>query len=524
MHRSAKDRDSQARRSGGREARRAMRAAPLAESVRPVRAGLSGGTYKPLTPDDQDRINEAVLTVLETVGFADASPSCVEACTRLGAIYGEDQRLRFPRNLVLSTIKNAARDFVLCAQDPKHDLQPGKSRVHFGTAGAAVHLVDVENREYRESTLRDIYDAARIVETLDNVHFFQRPMVARDLVDPAELDLNTLYAALSGTTKHVGTSFTVRENVDAALKLCYMIAGGEENFRARPFVSNSNCFVVPPMKFAEDACGVLEACVEGGMPVLLLSAGQAGATAPAAIAGAVVQAVAEVLAGLVYVNALKPGHPAIFGTWPFVSDLRTGAMSGGSGEQALLTAACAQMAQYYGLPGGSASGMADAKLPDVQAGYEKGISNVMAGLSGLNLVYESAGMHGSLMGFCLESLIIDNDLLGQCLRCVRGVEVTEESLSIDTIADVCQNGPGHYLGHEQTLKLMQTEYVYPALGDRSSPKEWAENGKPDIVLRAIAEKRRILENLYPRHISKDLDDQVRAMFDQIQLPKEHMGW
>ena len=155
--------------------------------------------------------------------------------------------------------------------------------------------------------------------------------------------------------------FTVRENVAPALEMLYAIAGGEENFRARPFVSNSNCFVVPPMKFAEDACGVLEACVDGGIPILLLSAGQAGATAPAAIAGAVVQAVAEVLVGLIYVNALKPEHPAIFGTWPFVSDLRTGAMSGGSAEQAMLTSACAQMAQFYDLPGGSAAGMADSE-------------------------------------------------------------------------------------------------------------------------------------------------------------------
>ena len=109
-------------------------------------------------------------------------------------------------------------------------------------------------------------------------------------------------------------------------------------------------------------------------------------------------------------------------------------MSGGSAEQALLTAACAQMAQFYDLPGGSAAGMADSKLPDIQSGYEKGITNVMAGLSGLNLVYESAGMHASLLGFCLESLIIDNDMLGHCLRCVRGIEVTDAALSVDTIA------------------------------------------------------------------------------------------
>lgn len=516
--------DRGSRRSGGREARRALRAAPLAEDIRPVRPGLSGGSYKPLAQNDLERIHEAVLTVLETIGFANAIPSCIAALTRVGATYGADGRIRFPRGLVLDTIRTAARNFTLHGQDSRHDMTVQGTRVHYGTAGAAVHLVDVEKREYRESLLQDIYDAARIVDGLDNIHFFQRPMVPRDIPDPLEMDLNTLYACVMGTSKHVGTSFTVRENVAPALEMLYAIAGGEENFRARPFVSNSNCFVVPPMKFAEDACGVLEACVAGGIPILLLSAGQAGATAPAAIAGAVVQAVAEVLAGLVYVNALKPGHPAIFGTWPFVSDLRTGAMSGGSAEQALLTAACAQMAQFYDLPGGSAAGMADSKLPDIQSGYEKGITNVMAGLSGLNLIYESAGMHASLLGFCLESLIIDNDMLGHCLRCVRGIEVSDAALSIDTIADVCLKGPGHYLGNEQTLRLMQTEYFYPAIGDRFSPKEWNERGRPDILSRAIEEKKKILATRFPRHVPKAIDDRLRQRFGEtIRLPRSAMG-
>ena len=163
----------------------------------------------------------------------------------------------------------------------------------------------------------------------------------------------------AGTTKHIGTSFTEAANVPDCMALAYEIAGGEAEFRARPFVSNSNCFVVPPMKFATESCEVMEACIRGGMPVLLLSAGMAGATAPATLAGAIMQAVAECLAGVVYVNAIAPGHPAIFGTWPFVSDLRTGAMSGGSAEQALLTAGCAQMHHFYGLPGGAAGGISD---------------------------------------------------------------------------------------------------------------------------------------------------------------------
>ncbi|MCR9135365.1 MAG: trimethylamine methyltransferase family protein [Alphaproteobacteria bacterium] len=506
------------RRSGGREARRAMRATPLARSESPVRPGMSSDNYRALSQNDMERIHEAALTILEDLGMGQPIDSCIEVCTAVGAEYGEDGRLRFPRALVMDTVKNAARNFTLHGQTPTHDLELSGNKVHFGTAGAAVHMVDVERREYRDSVLTDLYDAARIVETLDNVHFFQRPLVARDISEPLDLDINTLYASVKGTTKHVGTSITLGENVGPCLELLYMLAGGEEAFRNRPFVSNSNCFVVPPLKFAEDACQVLENCVRGGLPVLLLSAGQAGATAPAAIAGAVVQAVAEVLAGLVYVNAIKKGHPAIFGTWPFVSDLRTGAMSGGSGEQALLSAACAQMSHFYDLPGGAAAGIADSKLPDVQAGYEKGITNVMAGLSGLNMVYEAAGMHASLLGFSLESLIIDNDMLGQCLRCVRGLEVTDETLSIASIMDVCTNGPGHYLGHEQTLSLMQTEYIYPHIGDRTSPKEWAEKGRPDIIETAIAEKNRILSSIYPAHVSAETDAAIRKQFD-IQLPE-----
>lgn len=512
---------TEGRRRGGRDARRALRAQPLADDIRPVRPGMSGGRFRPLDDSAIGRIHEAVLQVLEEIGFADAIPSCIEAVTAKGGVYGDDGRLRFPRALVEDTIAMAARNFPLFGQDPRHDIWPQGQRVHYGTAGAAVHVVDIEKREYRESLLQDLYDAARIVETCDNIHFFQRPMVARDMVEPRDLDINTVYAAVSGTAKHVGTSFTLPEYAEEAIVLLHMIAGGEAEWRARPFVSNSNCFVVPPLKFAEDACGVLEACVRGGMPVLLLSAGQAGATAPAAIAGAVVQATAEVLAGLVYVNAVAPGHPAIFGTWPFVSDLRTGAMSGGSGEQALLTAACAQMAQFYDLPGGSAAGMADAKLPDVQSGYEKGITDVMAGLAGLNLVYESAGMHASLLGFCLESLLIDNDMLSQALRCVRGIEVTDETLSVDSMRQVCMEGPGHYLGHAQTLSLMQTEYVYPKIADRSSPKEWLELGKPDIVQRAIARKREILETRFPDHVSGQIDSAIREKFN-ILLPRDAM--
>ncbi|MEM8792513.1 MAG: trimethylamine methyltransferase family protein [Pseudomonadota bacterium] len=510
------------RRAGGRSARQALRAAPLADNLRPVRAGLPGGNYNPIDSAGIERIHQAALDALEQIGISLAPESGIEAMTGAGAILGDDGRIRFPRALVEDMLAVAARDITLCGQDPKHDLHLSGTNTHYGTAGAAVHMVDVERREYRDSTLQDLYDAARIVDTLDNVHFLQRPMVCRDVLDNYELDLNTVYACVKGTQKHIGTSFVEPSHMSGCLELAYLLAGGEEAFRARPFISNSNCFVVPPMKFATEACEVMEACIHGGMPVLLLSAGQAGATAPAPIAGAIVQAVAECLAGVVYVNSVKPGHPAIFGTWPFVSDLRTGAMSGGSGEQALLSAGCAQMHRFYGLPGGTSAGIADAKLPDMQAGWEQAISNVMVGLSGANMIYEAAGMHASLLGFCFESLILGDDMLGQCQRCVRGIEVTEDTVNIDVMKSVCLEGPGHYLGHDQTLTLMQTEYIYPEIADRTSPKEWNELGRPDLIEKTIAKKNKILSEYFPNHISPEIDAEVRRRFT-IHLSPQAVG-
>lgn len=510
------------RRRGGRTARRELRATPIPEDERPVQPGLEGGVFQPLSQADMEKIHRTALDVLEQIGFCDAIPSCIELVTNAGGILTDEGRLLFPRALVEDMLANTvARHFTMHGFDPRHDFRPEGKKVHFGTAGAAVHMVDALTGEYRESTLADLYNIARLVDSLEHIHFFQRSIVCRDLEDPRDLDLNTCYASISGTSKHVGTSFVLPEHVEEALAMLHEVAGGEDKWRARPFVSMSNCFVVPPLKFAEDACRCLEVGVRGGMPVLLLAAGQAGATSPAALAGAVVQEVAEVLAALVYVNLIVPGHPCIFGPWPFVSDLRTGAMSGGSAEQALLTAACAQMAHFYDLPGGVPAGMTDSKVPDAQSGLEKGYTNTLAGLAGANMVYESAGMHASLLGCCLESFVIDNDLLGGALRTVRGIEVTEDSLSMEAIREVCIGGPNHFLGHDQTLSLMQKEYIYPEVGDRTSPKEWIEQGSTDVRQKARLKVEQVLSSHYPRHISDELDQQIRESFG-IRLPRSAM--
>jgi len=196
-------------------------------------------------------------------------------------------------------------------------------------------------------------------------------------------------------------------------------------------------------------------------------------------------------------------------------------MSGGSGEQAVLMAACGQMGRYYNLPTGIAAGMADSKLPDVQSGYEKAYTNVLAGHSGANLVYEAAGMHASLLGVCLESYVIDNDMLGAINRTIRGIEVNDDTLSLAAMRDVCIDGPSHYLGHDQTMALMERDYVYPDVANRQSPKEWNESDRPDVLEVARLKTRGILDTHFPAHIPEAMDQAIRARFP-VCLPREKM--
>jgi trimethylamine--corrinoid protein Co-methyltransferase len=129
-----------ARRSNARQAKIALRKAALAEDLKPVRAGESGGQYKPLSESDIEQIDATVYRILEEVGFADANEYCIETCLAVGATYGEDKRLRFPRSVVEDALNKCQRELTLYGQDPKHDLQLKGSRVHFSTAGAAVMI------------------------------------------------------------------------------------------------------------------------------------------------------------------------------------------------------------------------------------------------------------------------------------------------------------------------------------------------------------------------------------------------
>ena len=497
--------------------RRRKAAKPGARSPQSAPRGLQAGRYRPLDDADLARIDAAVRAILVDVGMAEAPPIVIEQVTGAGGSVGSDGRLRFTADIIDAALAGMERDFTLCARNPALDMALAPARVYVGSGGAAPLLLDLDSGRYRESTLRDLYDAARLVDSLDNIHFFSRSLVARDMPDLAALDINTAYACLAGTRKHVFTSASSAAQVEDIAEMCYLIAGSREAFAARPFLSINCNIPVPPLRFDPESCEVAAAAVRHGIPLHSNTFGQMGASSPVTLAGSIAQTAAETLAGMIFAWLVEPSAKLVFGTRPMLTDLRTGAMSGGSPEGALAMAASAQLGNYYGLVNSTIAGATDSKLADAQSGYEKALAVTLAAQAGSNLVTQASGMQASLMGCALESYVIDNDMLGGIMKSLQPIEVSDETLALDAIREVA-GGEGHFLGREETLARMQSDFVYPDLADRRGIDEWEANGAPDIRGTAIERTRELLRQSPPRHLPEEIDAAIRSRFD-IRLPR-----
>ncbi len=496
----------------GRAARMALRAAQTSSPA--IWPGIEGGKYRPLSQTDMDNVHGAALAILERTGLSEPIPELLDIVLPKGAFLNQHGRLCLPRALVEDLISVAAREYYVHARGNragKDDIHCRKNHVFFSNSGTAVTTLDAGSRTYRPSTVLDIYDFSRLVDLLDNIHMLGDTVLGTDVPDDFEHDMTMIYAMLAASEKPACLSLRSREHIQPAIEMFDMASGGEGSFLRKPSVIFGGCPIVSPLRFGKENLEILMDASRLGLTSDIAVAPQSGATAPAPLAGILAQVVAETLACVAVVNLINPGCPVSFAAWPFITDLRTGSFTGGSGEQALMSAAAVQMGNYYDLPNTVGCGMTDAKIPDAQYGYEKALSYTLAAHAGANRLCEVGGMMGSLMGCSFESMVIDNEAIGMIARTLRGIEVSDETLSVDVIhANVID--PGHFLGAGQTLTYMESEYVYPELMDRSPTDQWENEGSRDIFERSGDKARELLDSHFPNYFGKAMDAKVRERF------------
>ncbi|MGI9390482.1 MAG: trimethylamine methyltransferase family protein [Boseongicola sp.] len=510
---------SRRRGGGGRAARIAVHKTTTGNEA--VQGGTPGGRYRPLSQADMENIHEATLSVLENTGLADTFDELLELVLPKGAVLNEHGRLCFPRALMEDILAGAAKEFYVYARgerEGKDDMHCTSESVYFANSGTAVTTFDAKTKSYRPSDLRDVYDFTRLVDQLENIHMLGDTVLATDVTDDFAHDMNTVYAMLAGSQKPACLTFRDRSHVPHAIRMFDLASGGEGSFMKKPSVIFGGCPIVSPLRIGRENMELMIDTAKLGLTVDLAVPPQAGATAPATLAGTLVQSVAETLACVAIVNLIAPGCPICFAAWPFITDLRSGSFTGGSGEQALIGAAAVQMGNFYGLPTSVGAGMTDAKIPDAQYGLEKALTFTLAAHAGANRLCEFGGMIGSLMGCSFESMVIDNEAGGMILRSLRGIEVTDETLAVDVIHQ-CAIDPGHFLGNPHTLNYMNTEFVYPQLMDRERTDTWENEGRTDLLERAHESANAILNSHFPNYFGA-ADEQVRKEFPIIMTPED----
>jgi trimethylamine--corrinoid protein Co-methyltransferase len=447
-----------------------------------------------LTHAEINKIDRAGRKILKRVGVKILDRHTLEILKASGArVDFKEDRVWFSGKWLDKMIAKAPQQFTLYSRDGRNNLHLGSGNVYFGNGGRVFQILDMGTDGYRPTILKDVVNTARFVDRLDNIRFYIIACQAHDLA-PEFYHLNDFFHAFSNTTKHVMGGCDTLEGVKQLWRLATFMADGEDLLKKRPFVSVITN-PISPLTLDGNTLKILAFCVLNEIPVTCAPAPIAGATSPATLAGTLAQLHAEALAGVSIAQVFNPGARVLYGAVPTAMDLRTMDLTMGSVETAMMNTCAVHLAKRYKLPIYASAGVTDAKVPDIQSGFEKGVSCLQVAMAGADYIHLAAGMLDSGNSISYEQFIIDNEILGMVLRLIRGVDVDAETLAVNTIENV---GPGgNYITEEHTVNHMFSQFFYPTLAIRMNFDRWQEKGKPTPLSNAHELARTWLEESEP---------------------------
>ena len=400
-----------------------------------------------------DRFIDGALSILERTGVRVLSDRAVEIFRQHGAAFDAEHRVvRLPAGLVRDALAGAPRSFILGSRDGSCDIDLASGNTYMTADGCGTEVIDWRTGERRSSTKADLADATRLLDYVSSIAFWWPTIGAGDCGETAPL--HELDAAWNNTVKHVQGMVQGERQARYAVEMATVIAGGGEALRRRSPLSDLVC-AVSPLTLDRDGAEAALVFAAAGVPVALCSVPIGGTTAPATASGALVQALAEVLAQVALVQLASPGAPVIAYPAVFAADPRTGGMATSlDGRDPALGVA---LVHRLGLPALHAVGGTETELPGTwAAAAEAGPSLATAADSGSELCVGIGLTNGGML-WSAESLILDDFLYHQARYTVMERDAGDEELALDVIDAV---GPGgHFLGHTHTRRHFKTSFA-----------------------------------------------------------------
>ena len=445
--------------------------------------------FEYFTDQDVQKIHEATLHVLETVGVDFGYAPAVEVLKK-GGCRVDGRRVFFPPKLVMEQVAKAPSQYTLQARNPEKNVIIGGDHIAYIPCYGPPFVHDLD-RGRRESTLEDYTNFVKLAYASKSMDITGGMMAEPNDIPNERRNAEMIYASMRYSDKPFMGGAIGAEAARETIEMAAIVFGCSEEALAEKMPMISILCSLTPLAYDDRMLSAIMEYARAGMPQLISSLSIAGATTPVTMEGTLVVQNAEVLAGIVLTQLIREGTPVVFSGSSSAAAMRYGTLSVGAPEMAVNTAATAQMARFYGIPSRGGGAITDAKLPDAQAGLESMMSQLMATLSGIHFVLHSAGILEGYMATSYEKFIIDDEICGMCKRIKRGESADPQKLALDVIAQV---GPGgEYLTNMHTFQNFRKELYAPIIEEKEAFAGWKDRGAESIEKVANRKWKEILE-------------------------------
>jgi trimethylamine--corrinoid protein Co-methyltransferase len=461
-----------------------------------------------LSEKEIETIHAGTMQILHDTGVMVHHDEALELLRQAGADVQQDTKIaRLPERLVMSSIEQAGKKYVLYGRNPERTARFGYGDFVLMSSPGQYSWIDTDSNERRPATIDDMNEAIKLGDALDNI------TVVGSMAQPKEIseawrDVYLTGELVRGTGKPTRCWVKNEKTAKYILEIYRTVAGGAEALRQEPMVE---AFLEPisPLRLPKDGLDIVREFARAGQPVSIGPMAMTSGTAPATLAATLAQENAEILAGVVVTQLFAPGTPITYGGIPHIMDPRTSICSFGSPEQCLMAVAMVQMAKYYGFPVYVNVCLTDAKVPDAQAGAEKGTSLLLAALGGAD-TFGHCGICGTDHAGSLVWLVLDNEIMEYVKRIARGFEVDAGMIAADVVNNV---GPGgNFLAEEHTVKHFRKElWLAGSAWTRQSWDGWANSGKLSMADRLRNQVKEILSSHEPEPLETGLTKEIDAI-------------
>ncbi|NIM69095.1 MAG: trimethylamine methyltransferase [Xanthomonadales bacterium] len=490
------------RKGGGRRARIEARSSSAAAATPGVDRKVP--CFELLPEETLELIEHNADLLLEEIGveFREV-PEALELFAAAGADV-DGERVRFAAGLCRSLVTaTAPAEFIQHARNPERSVTIGGDRTVFAPAYGSPFVRDLASGR-RYATLEDFRNFVKLAYLLPSLHHSGGTICEPVDIPVEERHLDMLHAHVRFSDKPLMGSVTAPSRAADSVAMMKHVFGPE--FVDSNTVLTSLINVNSPLVFDRTMMGAARVYAENNQATIISPFVLAGAMSPVTVMGTLTQILAEALAGMAYVQLVRPGAPVIFGMFASAVSMQSGAPTFGTPEPSLMLLAGGQLARRLGVPFRSGGCLCSSKIPDAQAAYESANTLQMSALSGVNFMLHAAGwLEGGLcMGY--EKFIMDADQLGMLSVLLGGVDTSANGQALDAFREV---GPGaHFLGSAHTLANFERAFYRSALADNNSFEQWQADGEKDCAMRAAERCEALLESYEPPPLDAAVDEAV----------------